>query len=99
MKRYDQIELISDLPEAHGVHDKHMAFPKFTYCEIKSVSRREAYEAMGHGFHPACVFVLAQAFEYHGEKQIRYKGELYNILRTYETAADTIELTAERVSS
>ncbi len=98
MKRYGTIELVSDMPEAHGVHEKAEQLPRFNYCEIKSVNRREAYEAMSHGFHPQYVFVLAQAFDYHGEKQLRYDGALYNILRSYETETDSIELTAERVS-
>lgn len=99
MKHYDRIELISDMPEVHGVHDEHQAVPRFVYCEIKSVGRREAYEAMGHGYRPVYVFVLSQAFDYQDEKLIRYNGVLYSIIRTYETEADAIELTAERVTN
>ena len=99
MKRYDMIQLVSDAPEARGIHEEHQEIPRFVYCEIRSVGRREAYEAMSHGFHPECVFVLSQAFDYHGEKRIIWNGETYHVIRPYESEADEIELTAEKVIS
>jgi SPP1 family predicted phage head-tail adaptor len=96
MNKYDTIQLMGDLPEAHGVHDDYTPIGRCVYCEVKSVGRREAYEAMSHGYHPEVVFELAQAFEYRGEKRIVYQGNDYNIVRTYETQADTIELVAEK---
>lgn len=96
MNKYDIIQLITEVPESRGIHDDHRPIPREVFCEVKSVGRREAYEAMSHGYYPEIVFELSQAFEYHGEKRIVYHQTDYNIVRTYETQADTIELVAEK---
>ena len=96
MNKYDTIQLITEVPESRGVHDDYAPVGRNVYCEIKSVGRREAYEAMSHGYYPEIVFELSQAFEYRGEKRVIYQQTEYTIVRTYETQADTIELVAEK---
>ena len=98
MQRYDTILLVADSPAARGVHDEHDQQTRAVLCCIKSVGRREAYEAMGHGKHPEYVFELSHGFEYQGEKRAIYNGVTYDIMRSYETEADAVELIAERVA-
>ena len=98
MVKHDVILLVADSPAERGVHDEHDRQTRAVFCKIKSVSRREAYEAMSHGKHPEYVFELSQAFEYQGEKRAIYGGATYDIMRAYETETDAIELIAERVT-
>lgn len=98
MVKYDTILLVADSPAARGVHDEHDQQTRAVFCCIKSVGRREAYEAMGHGKHPEYVLELSHGFEYQGEKRAIYNGVTYDIMRSYETAADAVELIAERVA-
>ena len=96
MVRADVITLIADDPAAHGIFDDHEEHERQVYCTVRSVGMREAYEAMGHGLHPEWVFVLTHSFEYQGEKTCVFKGVRYNVIRTFVTEADGIEITVER---
>ena len=96
MVRADVITLIADNPEAHGRFDTYTPVERQVYCTIRSVGMREAYEALSHGLRPEYVFVLTHSFEYQGEKRCRYQEKLYNVLRTYVTESDGIEIVVER---
>lgn len=99
MVRADVITLISDDPSAHGIFDDFEEHGRQVYCTVRSVGMRESYEAMGHGLHPEWVFVLTHSFEYQNEKACIFKGIRYNVIRTYVTEADGIEITVERSNS
>lgn len=97
MKRYDTITLIAEAPEARGVYEEKTDLATTVFCEVRSVGMRENYEALAHGRRPEVVFVLSQDFDYAGQKRVVWNGVTYNIIRTYLTEADEIELTAERM--
>jgi len=92
----DVLILISETPAERGIFEEKQEERREVFCTIKSVGMREAYEAMGAGFHPEKVFRLAHAFEYQDEKRCEYKGIEYRIIRTYVTDDNGIEITAER---
>lgn len=96
MVRADVLTLIADDPAAHGVFDSSDEYQRDVYCTARSVGMRETYEAMGHGLHPEWLFELTHSFEYQGEKRCIFRGIKYNIIRTYITESDSIEITAER---
>lgn len=96
MVRADVLTLIADDPTAHGVFDSPDEYQRDVYCTVRSVGMRETYEALGHGLHPEWVFELTHSFEYQGEKRCIFQGIKYNIIRTYITESDGIEITAER---
>lgn len=98
MQHHDILNLIQESPAARGVYDECELIERTVFCVARSVGMQEMYEALSHGFHPTWKFVLSQSFEYHGEKRLRYQGELYSIIRTYVNDADEIELTAEKVN-
>lgn len=54
------------------------------FVEAKSVGMSEFYEAATTDFHPDITLVLADYYDYDGEKIIRYDGKLYDLIRTYE---------------
>ena len=99
MKRVGIVYLITESPEAKGVLDAATETKRKTYCEEKSLSMSETYQAKASGFSPSIRLILPQDFEYHGETMCEYKGERYNIIRDYrdEKNGNMTELTLERV--
>lgn len=98
MKRVGIVYLIAEVPEAHGVLDAPIETRRKTYCEEKSLSMNETYQARASGFSPTIRLVLPQDFEYRDEPLCEYKGERYRIIRPYrDEKADSMELTLERV--
>ena len=99
MKRVGIVYLITEAPEARGVLDQPTETRRKTYCEEKSLSMSEVYQARASGFSPVIRLKLPQEFEYRGETLCEYKGERYTILRNYndEKTGDSTELTLERV--
>ena len=100
MKRVGIVYLITESPEAKGVLDTATETKRKTYCEEKSLSMSETYQARASGFAPTIRLVLPQDFEYRGETLCEYKGERYEIIRDYrdEKTGDSTELTLERES-
>lgn len=67
---------------------------KAVYCDVKSVSRAEWYDAGREGHKPSYVFVMF-APDYSNEQIIEYNGNRYGIYRTYIGKNEQIELYAE----
>ena len=99
MKRVGIVYLITESPEAAGVLDVRTETRRKTYCEEKSLSMSEVYQAKASGFSPQIRLRLPQDFEYRGETICEYKGERYNIIRDYrdEKTGNSTELTLERI--
>ena len=99
MKRVGIVYLITEAPEARGVLDAATETRRKTYCEEKSLSMSEVYQAKATGFSPSIRLLLPQNFEYRGETICEYKGERYNIIRDYrdEKTGNATELTLERI--
>ena len=91
--------LITEAPEARGVLDAATETRRKTYCEEKSLSMSEVYQANATGFSPSIRLLLPQDFEYRGETICEYKGERYKIIRDYtdEKNGNSTELTLERI--
>jgi SPP1 family predicted phage head-tail adaptor len=66
-----------------------------TFCERKSISRSEFFNAGRNGLNPEYVFSVFKG-DYEGESICEYNGETYAIYRTYETDDDYIELYVAR---
>ena len=99
MKRVGIVYLITEAPEARGVLDAAKETRRKTYCEEKSLSMSEVYQANATGFSPSIRLLLPQDFEYRGETICEYKGERYRIIRDYrdEQTGNSTELTLERI--
>ncbi|MED4783445.1 phage head closure protein [Brevibacillus choshinensis] len=67
-------------------------------CDLKSVSRSEFYNAAATGLRPELVFVIHK-YEYNGERLVEFDGKRYNVLRTYATGIEELELMCERVAA
>ena len=97
MVRADVVILLGEDPKAHGVLDEPEYNPRTVYCEVKSVSQTEAYQARATGLNPEYRLVLSHSFEYKGEKLCEFGGIRYDIIRAYVNESDGIELTVQRV--
>ena len=99
MKRAGIVYLITESPEAAGVLEERTETRRKTYCEKKSLSMSEVYQARASGFLPTIRLALPQDFEYRGETLCEYKGERYSIIRDYrdEKTGNGTELTLERI--
>ena len=99
MKRVGIVYLITERPEARGVLDETTETRRKTYCEEKSLSMSETYQARASGYAPTIRLVLPQDFEFRGETVCEYRGERYRIIRDYrdEKTGNSTELTLERV--
>ena len=97
MMKANVVDLITVSPEASGVGTEPTETKRTVPCTVKSIGMQEAYQAMGIGLNPELKVVLAHDFEYEGEGLCELDGVRYNILRTYITEADGIELTLQRV--
>ena len=98
MLKADVLDLITVSPEAAGVGTEPAETKRTVFCTVKSIGQQEAYLAMGQGLNPELKVILAHDFEYEGERLCEMGGVRYDILRTYITETDGIELTLQRVA-
>ena len=98
MLKANVLTLISVSPEAAGVGTEPAESTRDVYCTVRSIGQQEAYLAIGQGLNPELKVILAHDFEYGGERLCSLDGVRYDILRTYITETDGIELTLQRVT-
>ena len=91
----DVIYLIAEDPEAHGVYEEVNEPERMVYVTILSVGMTETYTAMSAGLAPDWRFVIREAADYQGEKKCRFRGVMYDIVRTYQKER-SVELTVQR---
>ena len=95
MANADVIYLIAEDPEAHGVYEEVNETERMVYVTILSVGMTETYTAMSAGLSPDWRFVIREAADYQGEKKCRFRGVMYDIVRTYQEGR-SVELTVQR---
>lgn len=96
---FDEITLIKELYKEDEIGNQIRDEVRTTvFCDKKSVTRSEFYNASTTGMKPSIVFVV-HLYEYNDEVKIEYEGQVYNVIRTYIKNMDEVELTCERVIS
>ena len=61
------------------------------FCNSKGIKRNEFYQAQAVGIKPElCIEIKAD--EYNREEYFEFDGHMYNILRTYPTKNENLEL-------
>lgn len=65
------------------------------FAEVQSVGQKEFYQAQALGLQPEIKFVLADYYDYNGEKLVEWDGKRYSVLRTY-SASQKLELVCTR---
>ncbi|MRS25908.1 phage head closure protein [Bacillus sp. RIT694] len=69
-------------------------FARQVFCEKKSISQNEFFQAGQNGFKPKCVLIV-YSLDYQEEQKIQYNNKTYSIYRTYERDDERIELYCE----
>lgn len=98
MLKANVLDLITVNPEAAGVGTEPAETKRTVFCTVKSIGQQEAYLSMSQGLNPELKAILAHDFEYQGERLAEMDGVRYDILRTYITEVDGIELTLQRAA-
>lgn len=63
------------------------------YAEIKSIGQNEFYQAQTAGKKPEIKFKITDYMDYREQRYLIYNGVRYNILRTYRTGNNELEIT------
>lgn len=80
----DVIYLLSQTHDADEVGDSvPTETRKEVFAAIKSISQSEFYQASAQGLKPEIKFVLADYYDYDGQKEVLYDHHRYTVLRTY----------------
>ncbi|MDA1620154.1 MULTISPECIES: phage head closure protein [Bacillus cereus group] len=69
-------------------------FTRQVFCEKKSISQNEFFQAGQNGFKPKCVLIV-YSLDYQEEQKVQYNNKTYIIYRTYERDDERIELYCE----
>lgn len=69
-------------------------FTRQVFCEKKSISQNEFFQAGQNGFKPKCVLIV-YSLDYQEEQKVQYNNKTYSIYRTYERDDERIELYCE----
>lgn len=84
-----ELILISVTPSENDIGDPiEIPTERAILCDVQSVSRSEHYAAAAHGIPPEIVFVVNK-YEYEGEKDVKFQGNKYQVMRTYEAKRPT----------
>lgn len=81
--RNDTIILISETTP-RGVFDSEIPYQNEIPCEVRSVTRSEAYQARAAGLNPSIVFRIRIAEDYDDEQTVLYHEKRYRVVRTYQ---------------
>lgn len=66
------------------------------FADMRSVGRAEFYQALQANVKAAIVFRV-RAADYAGQTRVVYNGAEYDVIRSYRTDVDYIDLTCSRV--
>ena len=93
----DVIKLIDEIivKDEYGNEKVSTSEPKEVFALIASVGRSEFYAAAHAGLKPEITFQIRVA-DYDSEELVEYDGMTYQVIRTYQTGPDWIELICER---
>lgn len=69
---------------------------RMVYCDVRSITRAEWYDAGRQGLKPDYSFVMF-APDYQGENELLFNGVRYSIYRTYLAQNETIELYCQKI--
>ncbi|PKM45955.1 MAG: hypothetical protein CVV01_05600 [Firmicutes bacterium HGW-Firmicutes-6] len=87
--------VISETENALGEKIETITYPSYVFCDKRSVTRSEFYQAATTDYKPEIILKL-KIIDYAGQKYIKLNNDLYTVVRTYEASSEDIEITLER---
>ena len=80
MRRMSSCVLIAFSPDAHEVGQDPVSTRWWVKCQELSISLAERYQAAGVGLAPEAKLLIPYDRDYHGERELEYNGERWEIL-------------------
>ena len=74
-------ELITFSPDAHEVGTAPAETKRTVKVQELSLTQAEVYQAGGDGLNPEAKLLIPYDRDYHGERELEYKGERWTVLR------------------
>ena len=96
MDRSTPIYLVAETytEDAYGVMTPATA-ERLVYANVRNVSQSEFFDGGRAGLNPEFKMTMF-AFDYQGEKVVKYNGLYFEVYRTYLAGTDTLELYVQR---
>ena len=66
------------------LNEKKELTPRMVFAQPRSIGTTEFYAAATTDFHPDITLVLADYYDYDGEKVVYYNGKFFDVIRTYQ---------------
>lgn len=82
MRMMTSCDLISFQPDAHEVGSTVTETKRRVKVQELSLTQAEVYQAGGEGLSPEAKLLIPYDREYHGERELDYRGERWRVLRT-----------------
>lgn len=74
--------LIGFNPDAHEAGTDPVSERRRVKCQELSLTQAEVYQAGGDGLNPEAKLLIQYDRDYHGERELEYKGERWTVLRS-----------------
>lgn len=82
MRMMTSCELIAYSPDAHEVGSVVTATARKVKCQELSLTQAEVYQSGGEGLSPEAKLLIPYDRDYKGERDLRYRGERWTVLRS-----------------
>ena len=82
MRMMTSCVLIAFQPDAHEVGTDPVITRRTVKCQELSLTQAEVYEGGGEGLRPEAKLLIPYDRDYKGERELEYKGERWNVLRS-----------------
>jgi len=88
----DVLFLLNETPTTDSIGNTTYTYTETqVFCNVKSISQTEHYQAASNGLKPECKFVLADYLDYNGQKKVKYNNLVYIVERNFRTG-DELEI-------
>lgn len=95
--RTEELTLIKKTFESDSIGNQvEKTEESIVFCEVKSISRTEFYQAAQSGMKPLAAFII-YGFEYDNQEIVKHNNIEYKIIKTYKINENDLELTCEKV--
>ena len=81
MRMMTSCVLITFSPDAHEVGTDPVSDRREVKCQELTLTQAEVYQAGGEGLSPEAKLLIPYDRDYHGEREIEYRGERWKVLR------------------
>ena len=81
MRMMTSCELITFSPDAHEVGTDPVESMRKAKCQELTLTQAEIFQSGGEGLSPEAKLLIPYDRDYHGERELNYKGERWKVVR------------------